>query len=95
LLNYKPAWTENWTWKNFTAFTWQGDEKRLLIVVNYSAYPSQCYLQLPFDDLQNRTCQLKDLMSEASYERQGNELLSSGLYLDLPAWGYHVFDLTI
>jgi hypothetical protein len=33
-------------------------------------------------------------MSPASYDRQGDEILSQGLYLDLPAWGYHVFKLT-
>ena len=27
------------------------------------------------------------------YERDGDELAGSGLYLDLPAWGYHVFDV--
>ncbi len=93
LLDCKMVWEDNFTYKNFIAFTWQKDEECLLIAVNYSTYSGQCYLPLPFDDLKNRTCKLKDLMSSAYYERSGNELLSSGLYLDLPAWGYHVFDL--
>jgi hypothetical protein len=38
--------------------------------------------------------QLKDLMSEATYLREASDLASRGLYLDLPAWGYHVFELT-
>jgi hypothetical protein len=33
-------------------------------------------------------------MSRAWYQRDGNELADRGLYLDLPAWGYHVFDVT-
>jgi hypothetical protein len=33
-------------------------------------------------------------MSAASYERHGDELLSRGLYLDVPGWGYHVFELS-
>jgi len=28
------------------------------------------------------------------YERDGNDLASRGLYLDLPPWGYHVFTLS-
>ena len=34
---------------------------------------------------------LRDLMSDARYEREGDDLLNRGLYLDLSAWGFHVF----
>ena len=40
-----------------------------------------------------RTVRLKDLMGSISYDRDGDDLLSRGLYLDVPAWGYHVFAL--
>jgi hypothetical protein len=30
-------------------------------------------------------------MSKALYEREGDELLKRGLYLDLLAWGFHLF----
>ena len=33
------------------------------------------------------------MISPAVYERNGCELLSKGMYLDLPAWGYHVFEV--
>jgi hypothetical protein len=36
---------------------------------------------------------LVDRMGDAVYERDGDTLLASGLYLDMPAWGYHVFAL--
>jgi hypothetical protein len=32
-------------------------------------------------------------MSTALYDRDGNDLLSRGLFLDMPAWGYHVFEV--
>lgn len=32
-------------------------------------------------------------MSSAAYERDGDELVHRGLYLDMPAWGYHVFKM--
>jgi hypothetical protein len=35
----------------------------------------------------------RDMMSSAVYERDGNDLMSRGLYLDLPEWGFHVFEV--
>ena len=64
------------------------------MAVNYAGTQSQCYVRLPFPDLAGRTVQLKDLMGAATYDRDGGDVLSRGLYLDLPPWGYHVFELT-
>ena len=36
---------------------------------------------------------LKDLAGSATYERDGNEVVSPGLYLDLQPWGFHVFNV--
>jgi hypothetical protein len=36
----------------------------------------------------------RDLMGSDSYGRTGEELRAEGLYLDLPAWGYRVFEMT-
>ena len=33
-------------------------------------------------------------MSVATYDRNGDELLSRGLFIDLAPWGYHVFEMT-
>jgi hypothetical protein len=90
-----PAWDGNWTWDGFIAFAWQGNgAERLLVTVNYAGTQGQCYVPLPFADLDGREAVLTDLMSDARYERAGADLVSRGLYLDLPAWGYHVFDVT-
>jgi hypothetical protein len=67
----------------------------MLIVVNYAPHPSQCYLKLPFPEIENRPVRLKDLLSSASYVRDGSELIERGLYLDLQPWSYHVFDLEL
>ena len=32
-------------------------------------------------------------MSDARYDRDGDDLISRGLYLDLQPWGYHVFEM--
>jgi hypothetical protein len=96
LLECVPAWDGNGTWDDFLAWSWHTrDGHRLLITVNYAGHQSQCYVRPLFADLAGRTVRLKDLMSAASYDRDGSELGSRGLFLDLPPWGYHVFDMSI
>jgi glycosidase len=90
-----PAWDGNWTSDCFIAWCWQGqDGQRLLVAVNYAGNQSQCYVRLPFADLEGHSVQLKDLMGAATYDRDGADILARGLFLDLPPWGYHVFELT-
>jgi hypothetical protein len=89
------AWEGNWTWECFLAFAWQGSgDERLLVTVNYVPNQSQCYLQLPFVDLSNGHWRLEDLIGDATYDREGNDLHAYGLYLDEPPWQAHVFSLT-
>ena len=87
------AWDGNWTWDCCIAWCWQasGGGQRILIAVNYAGNQSQCYVRLPLTDLAGRTVHLQDLLSPVSYDRDGSSLISTGLYLDLPAWGRHVF----
>lgn len=91
-----PAWDGNDSNDSFVTSLWQGaDGHRLLVAVNYSPNQSQCYVRFPHDHLQPGTWRLKDLMSDAVYDREGSDLLWRGLFLDLPAWHYHVFDLEL
>ncbi len=93
LLECIPAWEGNWTNNCFAAFAWQNlDGERLLVAVNYAPNQSQCYLRLPFTDLGNRHWWLQDLLGDAQYDRDGNDLRSRGLYLDVPPWQCHVFE---
>ena len=94
LLECLPAWDGNWTWESFIAWSWhaQGGQRRLM-VVNYAGSQGQCYVRLPFPELAGRPVRLTDLMGPARYDRDGNDLVSRGLYLDVPRWGYHVFEV--
>jgi hypothetical protein len=75
--------------------SWQArDSQQLLIAVNYAGNQSQCYVRLPFPELSGHAVRLKDLTGSASYDRDGRDLVSRGLYLDLPSWEYHVFGVT-
>jgi glycosidase len=96
LLECAPGWDGNWTSECFVAFAWQdSNQERLLVAVNYAGNQSQCHVRLPFSDLKGHTIRFQDLMSPAAYEHKGDDLQSSGLYLDMPGWGYHVFQVSI
>jgi glycosidase len=95
LLECVPAWDGNWTWDSFLAFSWQGPSgDRLLVAVNYADHQSQCYVRLPLAGVDGRTVRFSDLMGTAIYDRADTDLGAHGLYLDMPPWGYHVFELT-
>ena len=70
------------------------DGERLLVTVNYAPNQSQCYVRLPFADLGNGQWRLEDLLGDATYDREGNDLQARGLYLDEPPWQALVFSLT-
>jgi hypothetical protein len=95
LLDCRPAWDGNPTAGQFLCFAWHDDrDNRLLVCVNYGPTQGQCYVGLRFTALAGKTWQLRDLLSDVTYERNGSELLSGGLYLDMPPWGRHVFEVT-
>ena len=94
LLECAPAWDGNWTHDCFIAFAWQNESKeRVLVAVNYAPNQSQCYVRLPFGDLAGRKWRLTDQLGDVVYERDGAELQSGGLYLDMPPWGNSVFKI--
>jgi glycosidase len=94
LCDCRPAWGDNPTWSNFIAFNWEDGGKRLLAAINYGGGPGQCYMTIPFSGLDGKRYRLRDLLSDASYERDGDDLASRGLYLDVSAWGHHVFEVS-
>ena len=95
LLECVSAWAGNWTSDCFVAYFWQGaDDEKLLVVVNYAPNQSQCYIRIPSTNLRDRQWRLEDLLSDARHDRDGNELESRGLYVDLSPWRAHVFAMT-
>jgi glycosidase len=95
LLSCRPVWDGNPTWERFIAFAWDGPgPERLLVAVNYGPTQGQCYAEVPWPALHGRPAVLTDQLGDARYERAGDDLLDRGLYLDVPAWHVHVFDVT-
>ena len=94
LLECAPAWDGNGSNDAFIAFAWQGaDGVRVLVAVNYAAHPSQCHVRGSFGDLAGRSWRLRDLLGDAVYDRDGNDLATHGLYLDVAPWQCHAFEL--
>lgn len=95
LLECTSAWDGNPSWEDFIAFAWQGRDRELvLVVINYAPHDGQCYLRMPVTERAFGQWQLHDLMSGVTYDRNGNDLLSKGLYLGMSAWQYHVFEVS-
>ena len=94
LLECAPAWDGNGSNDAFIAFAWRGaDGVRVLVAVNYAADPSQCHVRGSFGDLAGRSWRLRDLLGDAVYDREGNDLATHGLYLDVAPWQCHAFEL--
>ncbi len=92
LLECLPAWEGNWTCNCFVLFAWHDlEDELILIAVNYAANQSQCYARLPFSNLAEKNWKLQDCLSKDIYERNGYDLLSRGLFLDMPAWKASLF----
>jgi hypothetical protein len=67
---------------------------RRLVIVNYADNQSQCYVRLPQLESGHRVMHFEDRMGMAKFDRDRHDLDARGLYLDMPAWGFHVFDIT-
>jgi hypothetical protein len=92
LLECVPAWDGNGSVDGFLAFGWQAPgERDLLVTANYAPNQGQCYVRLPFANLEERSVRFRDMMSLADYDREGHDIASRGLYLDVAPWSFHVF----
>ncbi len=87
----RSGWPDNASFQNLVAWSWTHDEDRYLIVVNLSDGTVQAQVQMPWGDLRGGSWRLADALSDAIYERNGDDLASHGLYVELGPWGYNCF----
>ena len=94
LLDCVAAWEGNGSADAFVVFAWEDDSgDRLLVAVNYAEHQSQCFVRIPFSDVCGFGWRLRDLLGDACYDRDGWDLQTRGLYLDMASWQYHVFSV--
>jgi hypothetical protein len=93
LLECVPAWDGNGTSDCYLAWLWTGKTgDQRLVAVNYAGNQSQCYVRLPATG--GGVVRFSDVMGALAFDRDGHDLDARGLYLDMPPWGYHVFEMT-
>jgi glycosidase len=84
LCDPRPAWEGNPTHERFVLFR----RGAMLIAVNFGPTRGQCYVIVSG---YSKEVVLDDRLEGARYLRNGEELATRGLFLDMPAWGHHVF----
>jgi Alpha amylase, catalytic domain len=84
----RSGWPDNSSFQNLVAWNWVKDNDRRLIVVNFSDSASQARVQVPWQEERGATWRLIDALSDASYDREWDEIAASGLHVELGPWGY-------
>ena len=87
----RSGWPDNSSFQSLVAWSWLKDDDRCLILVNLSERSVQARVQIPWADATGETWRLADTLSETIYDRDGNEMLSPGLYVELRPWECHLF----
>ncbi len=85
------GWPDNQSCQNLLAWTWVKDDDRRLVLVNLSEGDVQARVPVPWEELRGGTWGLFDALSGATYDRDGNEMLAPGLYVELGPWECNIF----
>lgn len=83
------GWPDNNSYQNLLAWCWRNSGDYCLIVINCLDLNAQALIKLPWDEIKGKTWQMTDLFAETKYERDGDALVDTGLFVDLPPWGFH------
>lgn len=93
ILNPLAAWDGNDSYRFMVVVQWQSDPDTFhLSVTNHAPHAAQCYVQPGVRALDGSTWQMVDLLGDEHYEREGCDLRTRGLYLDVPAFAAQLFE---
>ena len=87
----RSGWLDNRSYLNLIAWCWRREGDRTLVIVNLSGSSAQARVQLSWSELAGRKWRLFDEFTREVYERDGGEMQSPGMFIDLPPWGVHFF----
>jgi hypothetical protein len=87
------GWPDNQSCQNLVAWSWIKDNDRRLIVVNLSEHAAQGRVRVPWEEVRGATWHLTDAFSGWSCDRDGDEMVTTGLYVELEAWNFYFFQL--
>lgn len=79
------------------AHRWQDGESAYVVIVNYSPAHVRGQVHIDLYAIAGRTVQLHDWIDDATYTRDGSELVAphQGLFVDLAPWQPHVFSVSV
>jgi hypothetical protein len=83
------GWPDNASFQNLLAWAWRDSDERYLIVINLSDSCVQAQVRVPWSDAGGRKWHLMDVSSGVDYVRDGDEMVSPGLYVELGPWSSH------
>jgi Alpha amylase, catalytic domain len=87
----RTGWPDNPSFQNLLAWCWLKGEDRYLVVINFSDSTVQARVRIPWEGVEGKTWRLSDALSGATYDREGDEMQSSGLYVELGPWNCNFF----
>jgi hypothetical protein len=85
------GWPDDNSHTNLVACSWELVQDRGIIVVNFSDDTVHARVLLNWDYLSGSQWELNDSINGKTFVRSGDEMQSSGLYVELPPWGFHFF----
>ncbi len=85
------AWDDNPTAASFAIVQWVGEGTFDLVVVNTAAHRSQCRVTPAVGFLADHRWVMTDTLGDERWVREGRDLATSGLFLDLPPRGAQLF----
>lgn len=95
LLDVMSAWDGNDSHADLLTSSWTDPDGRLrfVTVVNLADHRSQGYVQLAHPGLAGCPVALADRLGPERYERDGDDLVGRGLYVDVGPWAHEVIEV--
>ena len=99
LLEPRVAWPSNGSYRNIIAQAWYAEGTvAVLVAINLGDARSQARVRLTCPGWGGQTWALRELLEHGSarptvYRRDGDQLLSEGLFVDLEPYAYHVLSV--
>jgi hypothetical protein len=87
----RSGWLDNASFQNLVAWAWTKDDDQYLIIVNLSDKTVQARVRIPWSNLKGGTWRLSDAFSGVTYDRDGDEMLNAGLYVEEGPWNWNFF----
>jgi len=75
------------------AYLWSEGSGNKLVIVNLGSGTSSGRIYLSQELLSSSTLRFDDLLNDHAYERQSSDLRHLGLFVQLPGFGAHIFDV--